>query len=89
MENKNNKKDMTVNELSVLMLKSFDLAQKHVNERFENFSGEMNKNFGEVKKQIDTININTTDVIRQEEFDKLENRVVDVEDVLKLKLKKA
>ena len=57
-----------------------------MDQKFEKITKEMNQNFSEVKQQINTININAVDVVRKEDFDKLENRVVDVEEVLKLKL---
>ena len=96
MKNNIKEKDMSVHELADLMLKSFDTAQKHINERFERvdkkfetLTTEMSQNFTEVKKQIEKININAVDVVRQEEFNELENRMVDVEEILKLKIKGA
>lgn len=97
MIKKNKKeKDMKVRELADIMLKSFNTAQQHVNERFntvdkkfEILTGEMNKNFKEVTNQINKISLNAVDVVRQKDFDDLKDRVTDVEEVLDLKLKKA
>ncbi len=96
MDKKIKEKDMKVSELAVLMRDAFQSNQNYTDKKFNaidgkfiSLTGEMNTNFAEVKKQIDKININAVDVVRTEEFDKLEDRVTDVEEVLKLKLKKA
>ena len=68
---------------------SIDKKFDSIDKKFDSLAGQMNKNFSEVKKQIDNINRNNVDVVHQEDFDKLEQRVVDVEEVLHLKIKKA
>jgi len=80
--------DMSVRELSVLMLKSFDSAQQYVDKRFESITHEVRSGFKKVETQINTINRNNVNVVRQEDFNKLENRVTDIEEVLELKIKK-
>ena len=83
---KNKEKDITVKELVGIMLGAFDSNQKYmdtkfdvIDKRFETITGVMNKNFKEVKEQINNINKNIVDVVRLEDFNKLEVRVEKIE----------
>lgn len=85
---KNNK--ITLGKLAMMIGKGFNGMDKRfekIDRRFESLEKEMKDDFGIVKKQIDQINLNLVDVVRQEEFNKLEQRVTDVEEVLDLKVK--
>lgn len=73
-------------ELVGIMFKTFDSNQKYMDKRFDQvdkkcevLTNEMNKNFGEVTKKINNISLNIVDVVRKEEFDKLEIRVSSIE----------
>ncbi|MEK7664257.1 MAG: hypothetical protein AAB340_02360 [Patescibacteria group bacterium] len=92
---KNKKKVTTIDGLARMINSSFQDNQEYMDKKFEGvdkkfgiLTGKMNKNFHEVKKQIDNISKNTVDVIHQEDFNKLESRVEDVEEVLHITGKK-
>jgi len=78
-------KDMTVRELSELMLKSFQANQEYMDKNFE----QVGENFKQVTQKINNISLNIVDVVRKNEFDKLKKQVFDVEEVAGLRLKKA
>ena len=55
-----------------------DLLLEKMNQRFD----AVDEKFREVTKQINKINLNAVDVVRQEEFEKLGGRVVKLEEKL-------
>src|SRR3989344_1614714 len=82
-QNHTNKKN---DELVGIMFKAFDSNQKYMDKRFDIVTEEMregfkktSENFKEVSKKIDNISSNIVDVVRKEEFDKLEIRVNSIE----------
>lgn len=88
--------DDKIDGLAVIMQDSFQTNQEYMDKRFTEVHEKMDtnfkqikENFTEVKRQIDNLSRNIVDVVHQEQFDKLETRVVDVEEVLDLKLKRA
>lgn len=91
MEKKNKKTKTeevaTINELAIIMRDAFQTNQEYMDKNFqqisENFK-QVDVNFQEIKEKIDNLSKNTVDVVHQEEFDKLETRVTDVEAVLDL-----
>ena len=98
-----NKKITTIDELAALINSSFQVNQdgmikrfeyidkrfEHMDKRFDALTEEMRSGFKKVSSQIDKINLNAVDVVRKEEFEKLETRVTDVEEMVNLKLGKA
>ena len=50
---------------------------------------QMDKNIKEIHREVQKVNLNNVDVVLKEEFEKLENRVGDVEEIVDLKLKEA
>ncbi|OGZ70394.1 MAG: hypothetical protein A3F47_00780 [Candidatus Staskawiczbacteria bacterium RIFCSPHIGHO2_12_FULL_38_11] len=92
---KKNKKITTVDELAVMINNGFQNTQDHFNKKFDALTGEMrngfkkvNENFKEVNEKINNISKNIIDVVHKEEFDRLESRVTDVEEVAELASKK-
>ncbi len=86
----------TINELAIIMRDSFQSNQEYTDKRFDNLTNEMrsgfkkvDENFKQVTEKINNLSRNAADVIRQEDFDKLTDRVEVVEEVLDLKLKRA
>ncbi len=77
------KMDEKIDKLALMIGEGFNGVDK----KFETLTGEMNNNFKKVNQQINNINLNTVDVVRLEDFNKLEGRVIDVEEVLHLKVK--
>src|SRR2546425_1062205 len=63
--------DEKIDGLAIMMKNAFQSNQEYMEKNFDAIEG----NFKEVKQQIDNISKNTVDVIHQEEFDKLEDRV--------------
>jgi hypothetical protein len=99
MEKDKKEKDMTIGELAIMMRDSFQGNQDYMDKKFDaidrkfeqvdrNFK-QINENFKEVYKKIDNISLNAVDTVKKEEFDKLETRVSDIEEVVELKLKEA
>lgn len=72
-------------EMAVMVKNAFQSNQEYMDKNF----AVVNKNIKEVHTEIQKINLNAVDVVRKEDFDKLESRVVDVEEVVNLRLKKA
>ncbi len=50
---------------------------------------EMRSGFEQVTQKISNLSRNAVDVVRQEDFDKLESRVVDLEEITQLSVKKS
>lgn len=71
------------------MKDAFQSNQEYMDKRFDMLTVEMRDGFRKVNTEINKINLNAVDVVRKEEFDKLETRVEDAEEALDLKLKKA
>ncbi len=98
MKKKIEEKDMTVKELVGIMLGAFETNQKYMDKKFDSIDKKFDsidkkfnlvgENFKEVKQKIDNISLNIVDVVRKEEFEKLETRVVDLEEVTQLSTKK-
>ncbi len=68
-----------------IMLDAFQSNQEYMDKNFDI----VNKNIKEIHKEVQKVNLNIVDVVHKEEFDKLDSRMVDVEEVVKLRLKKA
>ncbi len=69
-------------DMAVMVHDAFQSTQDLLVEKFEKIDEKFEKideNFKEVKKKIDNISLNIVDVVRKEEFDKLESRVVVLE----------
>lgn len=81
MKKVKNKKAKNLNDLVKVVLDSFQSNQKYMDGRFD----KIDQNFNTVKKKIDNISLNIVDVVRKEDFDKLEQRVTDVEEAVDLK----
>lgn len=72
-------------EMGKMVVNAFQEAQNLFVNRFE----QMDKKIDGIHKEVQKVNLNIVDVVRKEEFDKLENRVVGVEETVNLQLKKA
>ena len=83
------KVDVKVSELAVLMRDAFQTNQDLFVGEIKLLKEDMNGKFKQVVDKIDNLSRNAVDVVRQEEFNKLDKRVTDVEGALNLKLKKA
>ncbi len=79
----NKRTDTKIDELAVLMHDAFQSNQDYMDKKFD----QIDKKFTEVKGAINNINLNIVDVVRLEDFNKLEERMIDVEEVLHLKVK--
>lgn len=77
---KKDKKVTTINELVGIMLGAFESNQKYMDKNFN----VVNNNIKEIHREVQKINLNMVDVVRTEELDKLESRVVKLEKVLDL-----
>src|SRR5579863_949338 len=55
-----------------------------MDQKIEALTTEVRNGFKKVHKEISKINLNVVDVVRMEDFNKLEKRVVDAEEVLAL-----
>ncbi len=84
MEKKNKKEVTTLNEVVGIMLDAFQSNQEYMDKNFK----QINENFREVNKKIDNISLDIVDIVRKDDFEKLEDRVTIVEEVLDLKLRK-
>ena len=74
------------------MDKKFDATDEKFNaidKRFEALTGEMRSGFNQVTEKINNLSRNTVDVIHQEDFDKLESRVVSLEKIAQPLAKKS
>lgn len=92
MEKKEKEKDMTVNELAIIMRDSFQSNQEYIDKKFDAVDKKfevVGKRFDQVVEKINNISRNIVDVVHKEEFDKLETRVVDLEKVADLPVKKS
>lgn len=87
--------DKKLNDVVKIMLNSFQSNQDYMDKKFDSIDNKfdsidkkfrtVDRSFTEVKKKIDNVSLNIVDIVRQEEFGKLEQRVTDVEEVLDLK----
>jgi len=84
MKKKKSKKTTNLDGVVKIMLDAFQSNQEYMDKRFDNLTGEMRSGFSQVTEKINNLSRNTVDVIHQEEFDKLENRVVGLEEIGKL-----
>ena len=75
-------------EMAVMVKNAFQGNQEYMDNRFDVLTTEMRGGFEIVNKEINKINLNAVDVVRKEDFDKLESRMVDVEEIVNLQLKK-
>ncbi|OGZ65419.1 MAG: hypothetical protein A3C50_03710 [Candidatus Staskawiczbacteria bacterium RIFCSPHIGHO2_02_FULL_43_16] len=64
-------------------------TQDLIIKRFDEKIDGLDKNIKEIHKEVQKINLNAVDVVRKEEFDNLESRVADVEEIVDLRLKKS
>ena len=78
------------------MRDSFHSNQDYMYKRFDNLTNEMrggfkrtDENFKQVTEKINNLSKNTVDVVHQEEFNELADRMDVVEEKLDLKLKRA
>jgi BMFP domain-containing protein YqiC len=60
-----------------LFIKKFDQMEKKIDQKFD----QVNENFKQVNEKIDNISLNIVDIVRKEEFDKLENRINSLETI--------
>ena len=74
-------------EMAVMVKNAFQGNQEYMDKRFESITGEMrsgfkkaDENFKQVTEKINNLSRNTVDVIHQEDFNKLESRVVSLEE---------
>ena len=73
-----------------IMLDAFQSNQEYMDKRFDNLAGEVRGGFKQVTEKINNLSRDAADVVRQEDFDKLETRMVVVEEaVVNLRLKKS
>ena len=79
---------MTLDKLALMIGEGFNGVDEkfvQVNKRFD----DVDKKFEQVTQKINNINLNIVDVVRTEDFNKLESRIANIEEALDLKLKKA
>ena len=96
MKKGKNKEVTTLDEAVNIMLDAFQTNQDLFMGKIGSIEGEigslrteMRDGFEKVNTEINKINLNAVDVVRKEEFDKLETRIGGVEKALDLKLKEA
>ncbi len=90
---------MTLDKLALMIGKGFNGVDKRfaeinatMNEKFEAVDKRFDRvdaKFEQVTKQINNISLSIVDVVHQEEFDKLESRVITVEEKVGLAPKKS
>lgn len=83
------KMDANHESMAVMVKNAVQGTQDLLVKKIDSLTDETREGFKKVNQEINKINLNLVDVVRQEDFDKLENRVVKVEETLDLKLKKA
>lgn len=81
--------DDKIDNLAILVKNAFQGNQEYMDKRFDNLTGEMRGGFKQVTEKINNLSKNTVDVIHQEAFDKLESRVIDLEEIAQLPVKKS
>lgn len=72
------KKNITIDDLAVMMKNSFDGQNELLNKRFDKIDERFNKadkRIDNVEKTLTSIKRDTANIVHQEEFDKLEGRV--------------
>ena len=82
-------KNKTEDRLGRMINKGFQTTQDLFVGEIKVLKEEMNNNFKKVNQQINNINRNVVDVVRLEDFNKLDGRVVDIEELINLKVKKS
>lgn len=84
--------DTKIDGLAILMNNAFQTNQEYMDKNFQgirnNFS-RVDENFKKVTQQINKINLNAVDVVRQDEFEKIEHRVEKLEGITGLMPKRA
>jgi len=75
-------KKITIDELAIIINKGFDGQMEYMEKKFNDMDKSVNKRFDNVEKTLTAIKKDTANVVQQEEFDKLEGRVVILENTL-------
>jgi len=79
------KKNITIDDLAVMMKNSFDGQAEVFSKRFEEQTEFLNKKFHKIDENLTMIKGQLADVVHKSEFEKLESRVDYLENILALK----